>query len=145
MLIEIWQRWQRKGCWMRRPCPQRHGLLRSYPQKNLRPAFFSILLKSVALPHRSWVLGISPMVALKIPRRGTACISAKETVAQNATITPNTTTEALCTSNPIILGLRMDAGTSTKESSLNLAHACRPKAALFVRMSHAANARKAAL
>lgn len=39
----------------------------------------------------------------------------------------------------------MDAGTSTKESSLNLAHACRPKAALFVRMSHAANVRKAAL
>lgn len=109
------------------------------------PAFFSILLKSVALPHRRRVLGFSPMVALKVPRRGTASTRKKETTAQNATINLNTLKQALCTSNPITLGLGMAAGTSTKESSLNLAHACRPKAALFVRMSHAANARKAAL
>lgn len=88
------------------------------------------------------------MVALKVPTRGTASGSTiKKTTAThtNATCNPNTTQEALCTSNPIILGLRMAAGTSTKESSLKLAHACRTKAALFVRMSHAANARKAAL
>lgn len=92
------------------------------------------------------MLGISPMVALKVPRRGTASGStAKEITVANATRTPNTGEEAFLTSNPIILGLGMDAGTSTKESSLHLAHACHPKAALFVRMSHAANARKAAL